>query len=609
MRLKRSLGISNNFLNIYEFAVWALFLFCYAAYFLYIRAEVPTQTWYDFIPLVDKLYTGTLKWQDIVFLYGEHGMLGYSLLFLFNAVVFHLQVRFEVWLNILIVLCGSLIMLWRIKQSIEERKSVLYMFVVFLVACLCFNLMQGTPTGMDTQVRLGLLFNIITASMVSHALTHDVSRKYMVGLVLVTVLGIAVFGTLYSFAGVGAILLLVGVRCIATRKINKTAWIILITNVLCIFFYVFEYRLWSARLAIANAMDTAPLAIFNPLRVLRSFFVYNASGFLGYSAQADNIVSAWPYTILGILVTLIYFAAILLFFIKKMYQKTYLPLLFFTYSFAVFAMVALSRSVNWSWMLNGWYHAHTKPAAVACIWIFGYAILHKNTPAAIQKEAVPAANAKTGLVKKCQAFFLSSQKQIGIISGVFCIFLLGLTLVGTSATLMRIKYTHAYLTDKQPYLFVSPENMPVNEDGYTPLTHTLSVTNEGIAILKKYDLSVFRYYSAYQAAKDWERTGKVDWYGDGWIGPGFEYTFLAESQGKVTFHIYYPGTITGQQTGTIYLNDVAHPFTLEKKAQAFTFDVPPDTEIHSAIRCDFIFESDGADSRKLCFVLSNIEIE
>lgn len=85
--------------NKFEIGVVLLFGAIYCIYCSYVMLELPFLTWFDQLPLIDKLYTKELSLSDLMNTYGEHGMFGTNLLFLLNCGVFNMSTLFDVYLN------------------------------------------------------------------------------------------------------------------------------------------------------------------------------------------------------------------------------------------------------------------------------------------------------------------------------------------------------------------------------------------------------------------------------------------------------------------------------------------------------------------------------
>lgn len=472
--------------SVYEIVIMGVMFLAYFFYCMYLTVEVPSSTVFDFLPIIDKYYTGTLQFSDFLTTYGEHGMLGYNFVFLFNAIVFDLSMSFDTWVNFVLVSASAFLFLWGIKKSLTDTKGFFYKFAVLVLAILCFSLIQGGSSIMDTQVRLGLFCFLLQAYMVSKALLEPVSGKYMVVLVLLTFLTVNFFGTMYSFGGIAAILLLVAIVCVCKKKITKSAVIIFMSSVASAVLYFIQYQLYGKGAVSAGAVGTAVVSIFQEIGVfIKGFLVYNGSTVLGYSVWIDNVIPVHIYMLVGLFITFLYGYAIFLFFSTKMYKKTLVPMLFVFYTFAIFAMVAISRSHHWTQFVGSWYQVHTKPGAISIVWIWLYAYKQTDWPK----------NARMKWIRNWS-------KGLKVATNALCVVLVGFVFFGNLVTVRRAPYVKSWLEAFQPYLFLEPEDMPVDEYGNTPLLNSEAKTNEGIEIMKKYRLSIYRYYHAYEQAEE-----------------------------------------------------------------------------------------------------------
>jgi hypothetical protein len=417
--------------------------------------------------------------------YGEHGMFGYNIIFLLNVIVFNMSLAFDIWLNALLVLISGFVFLFEIKKSLESHNGLFYKFIVLIWAFISFGLMQGSSSAMDTQVRLGLFFFILQAYMVSKALLQPVSTKYLCALAFVTFLSINIFGTMYSFGGIGGILLITAIAVIAKKKLAKAHVIIAVSNIICAVLYFVQYSAYGKGTATVGVVGNAAFSIINELGVFaKGLLVYNGSVVLGHSIWADNVVSINMYMLVGLFVTMIYIYAIVQYFLTKMHEKTLVPMLFLLYTFFIFVMVALSRSHHWSQFVGSWYQVHTKPGAIAVTWILLYAFK--------QNSWLENVRVKWSWILK---------RGFKVVTSVFCVALVSLMVFGNAITLRRAPAVKNYIINMQPYLFLDPDEMPVDENGQTPLLNSASQTNRAIEIMRKYRLSVYQYEHSYDIAQ------------------------------------------------------------------------------------------------------------
>lgn len=152
-----------NFLKKYKMEICCVSVFAifYIGCCSYYMIELPHMTWFDQIPLIDKFYSHTLNFRDLMSTYGEHGMFGTNILFLLNTILFKMSTLFDVYLNDLNVLIVAVICVYAIRNTWGKPRSLGYYITVLGVCFFAFNILQESSGAMETQVRLGLLFCVL----------------------------------------------------------------------------------------------------------------------------------------------------------------------------------------------------------------------------------------------------------------------------------------------------------------------------------------------------------------------------------------------------------------------------------------------------------------
>lgn len=430
--------------------------------------ELPHLTWFDQFPIVKDYFAGELSWDTFCTRYGEHGMLGYNFLFLFNVAFFHMTTFFDVILNDLnVAICGGLF-LYAFLKAMQQRKNSLVVSLCGAVAITIFNFgcMQGSSGAMETQVRLGILFFVIAALMIDHLLRQQKCTRIYLGMTIgIIFISLNFFGTLYSFAAAPTIFIVCLVLAIQKENpIRARAISINVAYVIGTILYIFEYNLFaSSSLQSGGVLNTLWMILTHPVDTLLSVFSYAASSVLGYGTWTDHRISDSTYLIIGFGVTLSAVYAIWRFFRAKLYKDTWMPLFLMGYAIMVFTLTLIGRYNSWQWFVNEWYQVHAKLLPIAIVWIV------------------------------C----LDCEKGKGLHKGIrliVCSALVVLTISGNIFQLQRAPWIRLYYEEKQPYLFVeSEEDMPVDENGLTPLIMPLDITMDCISVMREHQLSVYWY--------------------------------------------------------------------------------------------------------------------
>lgn len=457
-----------------EHIILIIFSISYVVYCSNIMIELPYLTWLDQVPLIDKWFSGTITIKDLVSKYGEHGMFAYNILWIINATFFHGSTLFDVWINDIIVFLCAFLLVNETKRFLETKW--LYFAITGELLFLC-SFIQGSSGAMETQVRLGILFFVLTMCYIEKDLREPdkCSTQKLIKDCILIVLSINVFGTLYSFAGVPLIWCICLFNFFKREKhISRTEVVISATYVVTIPLYIIEYDLTSLWSGNSSQNATGMLTnfincIFQIKNTIKCIFSWNANGVLGWAFHEKENYSSKQWLFIGLIITIIIIFSIVMFFATQMYKKTWIPLMTIVYSVGICTMVLLGRKTDFEWMANEWYSTHIRIQFAGAIMILCYS----------SRE----------LVKKRLVCIMAIISSIGI-----CCFII----VGDYYTINRAPALKAYYQNMQPYLFIENEkDMPVDEYGQTPLLNSSYTTWNSINILKKYNLSIYRYYDVY----------------------------------------------------------------------------------------------------------------
>lgn len=562
-----------------------IFSLFYVWYSVTTMIELPHMTWFDQIPLADLFYTGNLKITDMFSRYGEHGMLATNVLWLINVVMFRGSTLFDVWLNIANVIFVGVIITSCTYHSFEKRGKYDFCWVV-AEAIFLFCCMQGSSGGMETQVRLGMLFSVITMVYISDEIQEErITDKSHFGFtVFLMILSVNVFGTLYTFAGVPLVWIILIVKMMTNRRIVKKYISIIVIYFGTIILYIFEYHLFdilgSGDSKTASMMENFIHMLAHPIETIKCIFSWCANGVFGWAVHESKIFTSALWLIVGAIVFTLIIVGVILFFKCKLYYKTWVPLMLIVYSFGVLVMVYLGRAGGWDWFANEWYNVHIKIALVGTIWVYAYA------------------------TTKYSRFLLFGVGSTVIICLFGC--------VGNYFGIMRAPALHNYYFEKQKYLYVDNANdMPVDEiSGNTPLLHSLDKTMEGIEILRKYNLSVYRYWNAYeQCPSTLPSRNSIIYlsgrYDDGWVEENCKISLYTAESTQLEFLCF----ATKKQSLRVEINGecIKENITLEEGKSSFTVPCEMNEFITIELNSDFSEQLRAPDIRVCSYILEEIK--
>lgn len=553
--------------------------------------ELPHLAWFSQFLLLEPFFNNKLNLIKILSVkYGTNGLLGYNLLFLLNTACFKMTTFFDVYLNDLIVLFIGIVSVYKLRKT-SVKKDYSYLIALTLVCLTAFSAIQLSSGAMETQVRLGILFFVLASLYVDKILIGRYLRKDLILATILIFLSINLFGTAYSFAGIPAIFLICLITFIKNRKIDMARLVVIASYVFATILYFVQYFYLAG--GFTREKDKTLLwclieIVAHPFEVIRAICGYNASGLIGSAGHLDGKISSRYYFILGAIVTAIMIYAIIKFIQLKMYKKTFLPVMFIGYSFFVPLLVMLDREISLEWVINDWYVVNTKLGIIGVIMILFYIFQGAD--------------------------FSGLNKIITIISLVI-IFIF--SVYGNVLHVNRAKYVKAYYEAKQPYLFAqSLDELPVDSNGLTPLLASSEDTMKAIELMKKYRLSVYRYYDAFEEYLKmfgkYEPGSTIDTinilsgiYDDFWMEKVSEFELKTQKLGEITLKFYYNEKLSGLETGRVYVNDVfVQDFQLKDNVSEINFSTEPSSKVVIRIENDF---DKAIDKRMVSMILMSVE--
>lgn len=565
----------------FSMAVIVIFALFYIWYCNAIMVEAPSLSWFRQIRMADQFFSGDLGITDLFSSFGEHGMLACNVIYLLNVSLFHGMTKFDVILNdINVIITGSIIVygiICTIGGEWEKR------ICIMIASLFMFTCMQGSSGAMETQVRLGLLFFIIACSAVDKELHMQQyhKNKHLIKTLLLMFLSINVFGTMYSFAAIPLVWAIIFYNSWKNRQLLKNQVMVAAGYFIFIIIYIFEYKILVDSHRNESIFDVAIQLFTHPVETLKCICSWCANGILGWGYHESATYNGKTWLVVGGIVFLMVLFSVALFFITKMYLETWIPLLFITYCFGVMVMVFLGRNSGWEWFANEWYNVHLKLLYAGTVWIYIYVWDQK----------------------KGRSRFLCLA-----CSGFFCV----CSIVGTKYCLQRAPYVHAYYENMQKYLFVDdPQDMPVDEDGNTPLIASLDTTMEGIRILREHNLSVYRYWDAYEACPSTAPVGdSIKYvsgrYDDGWAEKECSFSMKRKDAEKIKVSCYALHT----QELTIVVNGKKLEDSVVLQEGESEFFIPclsSDEVVNIKIKSDYSEQLAPPDTRRCSYMIVSIE--
>ena len=466
--------------NFYSFIIFIIGCIFYISYIMYLYWNTPfCDTMFIFLRLPEKYYKKALSLSDFSFHLGGHGMLGYNILYLFNTLIFHLSIRFDLIINTIMVIICSIITSMIYHKTIKKRNFIFYFGYIFIIFVM-FSPLQGSATGMSVQIRLGITFAFLTLSYSENIYFNKLqSLKSKLLLYILIIFSYFFFGTIYTFSWIASITIVYLFRMIYGRINNiPTSYKNYILEICFLFFCILAYFLfYKISIFVSNSINTTHGNINNlfvlVINYIKFIIISMGSVTLPWEAIADGNINNVLLSLNSIYVTIFTLVALIIYFKTKMWEKTLLPLIMIFYTLAFFSELYLGRykSNDLFWAYNSWYSVHIKFLFTAVIWIYIYAILNS--------------------IKINIFSFIISPKIIKNMS--MCLLLITLIpcFAGFLLSHKRAPHVKAWVENMIPYLTGELELTSDNK-GYSELIWPYEASVQGINFLKKNNLNVFR---------------------------------------------------------------------------------------------------------------------
>ena len=525
--------ISRNMLPLF-------IIFVFTGYFLFyihsITVNVAWQGWFCQVPLIEKFYSRTITMQDLMTRFGEHGMLGYNILFLINTIFFKLSVFFDAYLNLfLIVLATAIIYVVYRRTMVERANALLYNGGFALIAFIMFSISQQSSGSMETQVRIGEVLFFLTTFVIERYFYASLGIAAYFYSFLLILISINIFGTMYSFAWVPGLFFVGAIqKFVHKKKCGLFYLYVILLMSICVYLYFIEYA-YSLR-------GNIHAANLNVLMVAKYMLGCFSGGTLGTTLFLEHYINRQTMFINGFVVFSIYLYSLFIFVKSRMWKISYLPVLLMAYTVSVSFIITIGRysELDWVWGMNYWYAVHYKYGLVGCVWILLYAFQGNLN------------FVNLGVGKSKPGYYIRFVATVTILVYVFtCL------LFSNYSDWKRARYVKAFFARMIPYGYFV-EDMPIDEQGNTPFCFPLSLTNDSLKILRKYRLNLYEspylvnhFEDIFILNKGRLISGVLfdGWYdgpelGHRWMGKKSRLYFFSGHSGEVTVEGFLPDIIS-----------------------------------------------------------------
>lgn len=509
--------------------IWILFAAAAVTFFYYMNTFHSTDVvylasfMYD-IPFLDKYFRGSLELPNLLHRFGEHGMLGYNLLLLINAKYFQFTTYFDFIVNYINIIIECAILIYYAEKNIKY-KNFYYYFGIFIIIIDMLNIMQGTSISMETQVRLGPTFFLFgTIYFDKIIIRNNFSKFDLYALIILNIISINIFGTLYIFAMIPLTLIIIISLYFKGNNRRKVGLKLFLIYTLLPFIYLVQYGFLNAsekHETMSGAIAGLFFWIEHPKDILLSVLIYYGSSILGWAPLANKVlISINTYLFIGLLVVTIQIYAVSLFFKNKIYKESYLPIILQSYSFFVLIMIMIGRwksgDPQWMWPGSYWYQFHTKFSVVGAVLVF----------------MIVASSGQRSL-----------KYNKLIISGALVTLSFGLV-IGSISAYIRAPHERVWRENIEKYLNYDIEDIPLI-NGLTPFIVSKEMTESGLKTLRDNKLLVFSNPKPEPLISPAEILPGDPmlfgmYYSDGWITKKIKFRINTGISGKLSAKFFAP---------------------------------------------------------------------
>ena len=353
---------------------------------LYIRRTFVNTVFLDgffFVPLEGSFLKGDMLLTYLFSNFGEHLLVGYDLLSLFNAKFLALDMRLDPVMFVAAYAGTATIVYAECSRVFSSIRPFILGILFIPLGFLCFSLVAPPLIFMSTQFAWGST----VALMIAWFLQRDFStstassprpRWPIIGVLILIPLYYLVFSGSYFpglIIGLGAMYVFRGI--LTGKWIERRIIIVAVEGAVCTLLYM--YYIFVLHGAKGTASQGVLLYFKNPVETIMWYF----SG-IGAGLMDQHTLEAMPETglILGGAMAVISVVAIWLFIRKGMCRKTYLPVYCMFYTVGIITSVCVGRGTfgDYLWMTNDWYSFHLRFFVIGVVWILLYVLVDALTP-------------------------------------------------------------------------------------------------------------------------------------------------------------------------------------------------------------------------------------
>ncbi|MFA5321498.1 MAG: hypothetical protein WC373_02400 [Smithella sp.] len=324
---------------------------------------------------IESYLSGSLTFDDLWRPLNLGRNLGYNLLQLANIKFFSLNAKLMVLLVPFFMLVSAALIYREYRKSLKPKSSPEFIAATFFILTLMiFNIIQWEGLICSSVLAFQSAMPFFIASfLILELLLFNGQWKYLPAALILTALAMLVFNGRLNLSflptlGVIFFCYLLTQRSRLTKYFWLRAFFISVFLTATVFIYIYRIHLYEY----SSASSLSTEIFVRPREAVDFLLAAFGSSVLGIDVfynctylSFDNIL------LLGLMLVLLYFLALILFFKSRMYERTYLPLFLIMQTFFYLGFMMIGRfEFGKDYGMSSRYTGISIYGLVAIVWIF-----------------------------------------------------------------------------------------------------------------------------------------------------------------------------------------------------------------------------------------------
>jgi len=345
------------------------------------RSVVTADQWH-FLDVISAYYQHGFSFRDVWASHSPHRTPGYKTLFLLDAIYFRLNLKLEIYAGILALLAMAVMIYFHYRESMRDivsSESLQLSFLVIATVLFSFNqlaLYLYSLSALDDF--FGNLLFVWLWCYLDGGLRRSLSYEFILKFCVAFLLLLLIFGE-----GRGVAVILVTLIVMLLSGFYSHAWterkhkVLIIFTILTSIISQLIYWVVPPKLppSTRHLFDAMLVVFTQPWGAVKYAVITLGSSILNSAWLHSSSLADSAMYIAGVIVILGYLAAVWLFFRNRMWQKTWLPMIFMLYSILFLGLLLVGRygvgDLNSAGAPR--YAADLQLGLVGILWVFYYA--------------------------------------------------------------------------------------------------------------------------------------------------------------------------------------------------------------------------------------------